>query len=144
VGETPSDNGIARPSEPEFTDWPTGLRRTGQPTAAFSWRRPTASSARPKAIKNTSGTFQVRDWAEFDLLNLIPVRYEAPGNYAAIPYFRFGRLPQQTDYSYAAKAGTFASAPIVRRRDGDVIVLWATESAPTDPAPPTGVAVPGD
>jgi len=50
----------------------------------------------------------------------------------------------RTDYSYAAKAGTFAGATTVAAKPGDVIVLWATGFGPTNPAAPTGVAVPGD
>lgn len=50
----------------------------------------------------------------------------------------------RTDYSYAVKAGTFADATTVAAKPGDVIVLWATGFGPTDPAPPTGVAVPSD
>jgi uncharacterized protein (TIGR03437 family) len=48
------------------------------------------------------------------------------------------------DYSYAVKSGTFAGATTVAAKPGDVIVLWATGFGPTHPAPPTGVAVPGD
>jgi uncharacterized protein (TIGR03437 family) len=50
----------------------------------------------------------------------------------------------RTDYSYAVKAGTFAGATTVAAKPGDVIVLWATGFGPTNPAAPTGVAVPGD
>jgi len=50
----------------------------------------------------------------------------------------------RTDYSYAVKAGTFAGAATVAAKPGDVIVLWATGFGPTTPAPPAGVAVPGD
>ena len=50
----------------------------------------------------------------------------------------------RTDYSYAAKAGTFAGATTVPAKPGDVIVLWGTGFGPTTPAPPAGVAVPSD
>ena len=50
----------------------------------------------------------------------------------------------RTDYSYAVKPGTFAGATTVAAKPGDVIVLWATGFGPTNPAPSTGVAVPGD
>jgi uncharacterized protein (TIGR03437 family) len=50
----------------------------------------------------------------------------------------------RTDYSYAVKAGTFAGASTVAAKPGDVIVLWATGFGPTNPAAPTGVAVPSD
>lgn len=50
----------------------------------------------------------------------------------------------RTDYSYAVKAGTFAGATTVAAKPGDVIVLWATGFGPTNPAAPTGVAVPSD
>jgi uncharacterized protein (TIGR03437 family) len=50
----------------------------------------------------------------------------------------------RTDYSYAVKPGTFAGATTVAAKPGDVIVLWATGFGPTNPAAPTGVAVPSD
>src|SRR5579872_1193153 len=50
----------------------------------------------------------------------------------------------RTDYSYAVKAGTFPGATTVAAKPGDVIVLWGTGFGPTNPAAPTGVAVPGD
>ena len=50
----------------------------------------------------------------------------------------------RTDYSYAVKAGTFAGVTTVAAKPGDVIVLWATGFGPTNPAAPTGVAVPSD
>jgi uncharacterized protein (TIGR03437 family) len=50
----------------------------------------------------------------------------------------------RTDYSYAVKAGTFAGATTVAAKPGDVIILWATGFGPTNPAAPTGVAVPSD
>jgi uncharacterized protein (TIGR03437 family) len=50
----------------------------------------------------------------------------------------------RTDYSYAVKAGTFAGATTIAAKPGDVIILWATGFGPTNPAPPTGVAVPSD
>ena len=49
----------------------------------------------------------------------------------------------RTDYSFAVKAGTFAGATTAAK-PGDVIVLWATGFGPTNPAAPTGVAVPSD
>ena len=50
----------------------------------------------------------------------------------------------RTDYSYAVKPGTFAGATTVAAKPGDVIVLWATGFGPTNPAAPTGVAVPSN
>ncbi len=46
------------------------------------------------------------------------------------------------DYSYAAKAGTFAGASTVPAKPGDVIILWATGFGPTIPPAPSGVSVP--
>jgi uncharacterized protein (TIGR03437 family) len=46
------------------------------------------------------------------------------------------------DYSYAAKAGTFAGATTVPAKPGDVIILWATGFGPTLPAAPVGASVP--
>jgi uncharacterized protein (TIGR03437 family) len=50
----------------------------------------------------------------------------------------------RTDYSYAVKPGTFAGATTIAAKPGDVIVLWATGFGPTNPTPPTGLAVTGD
>jgi uncharacterized protein (TIGR03437 family) len=47
------------------------------------------------------------------------------------------------DYSYAAKAGTFAGAATVPAKPGEVIILWAIGFGPTLPAAPSGVSVPG-
>jgi len=58
-----------------------------------------------------------------------------PGNQA---------VATRTDYSYAVKPGTFAGATTVAAKPGDVIILWATGFGPTNPAAPTGVAVPSD
>jgi uncharacterized protein (TIGR03437 family) len=46
------------------------------------------------------------------------------------------------DYTYAAKAGTFAGATTVPAKPGDVIILWATGFGPTLPAAPSGASVP--
>lgn len=50
----------------------------------------------------------------------------------------------RTDYSFAAKPGTFAGATTVAAKPGDVIILWATGFGPTTPTAPGGVAVPSD
>jgi uncharacterized protein (TIGR03437 family) len=46
------------------------------------------------------------------------------------------------DYSYAAKAGTFAGVTTVAAKPGDVLILWATGFGPTMPAAPSGVSAP--
>ncbi len=46
------------------------------------------------------------------------------------------------DYTYAAKAGTFAGSTTVPAKPGDVLILWATGFGPTIPASPSGVSVP--
>jgi uncharacterized protein (TIGR03437 family) len=46
------------------------------------------------------------------------------------------------DFSYAAKAGTFAGSTTVPAKPGDVIILWATGFGPTMPPAPSGVSVP--
>ncbi len=46
------------------------------------------------------------------------------------------------DFSYAAKAGTFAGSTTVPAKPGDVIILWATGFGPTMPLAPSGVSVP--
>jgi len=48
----------------------------------------------------------------------------------------------RTDYSYAAKAGTFAGSTTVPAKPGDVLILWATGFGPTMPPAPSGVSVP--
>ena len=48
------------------------------------------------------------------------------------------------DYSYAVKAGTFASATTVAAKPGDVLILWATGFGPTLPVAPSGIATPGN
>jgi uncharacterized protein (TIGR03437 family) len=46
------------------------------------------------------------------------------------------------DFTYAAKAGTFAGSTTVPAKPGDVLILWATGFGPTIPASPSGVSVP--
>jgi uncharacterized protein (TIGR03437 family) len=46
------------------------------------------------------------------------------------------------DFTYAAKAGTFAGSTTVPAKPGDVLILWATGFGPTIPASPLGVSVP--
>jgi uncharacterized protein (TIGR03437 family) len=46
------------------------------------------------------------------------------------------------DFTYAAKAGTFAGSTTVPAKPGDVLILWATGFGPTMPAAPPGVSVP--
>ena len=48
------------------------------------------------------------------------------------------------DYSYAAKADTFAGAATVPAKPGDVLILWATGFGPTAPPVPSGVPAPGN
>ncbi|HEX5229852.1 MAG TPA: IPT/TIG domain-containing protein [Bryobacteraceae bacterium] len=47
------------------------------------------------------------------------------------------------DFSFVAKAGTFAGATTIPAKPGDVVILWATGFGPTIPATPIGSAVPG-
>jgi uncharacterized protein (TIGR03437 family) len=46
------------------------------------------------------------------------------------------------DFSFVAKAGTFAGATTIPAKPGDVVILWATGFGPTVPAAPLGTAVP--
>jgi len=46
------------------------------------------------------------------------------------------------DFSFAAKAGTFAGATTVPAKPGDVLILWGTGFGPTIPAAPVGVQTP--
>lgn len=48
------------------------------------------------------------------------------------------------NFTFAAKAGTFAGANTTPAAPGDVLILWATGLGPTQPSAPAGVAVPGD
>ena len=64
-----------------------------------------------------------------------PAFFLWPGNQA---------VATRTDYSFAAKPGTFAGATTVAAKPGETIILWATGFGPTTPAAPGGVAVPSD
>lgn len=48
-----------------------------------------------------------------------------------------------TDFTWAAKAGTFAGAATVPAKPGETIILWATGLGPTSPSIPAGVQVSG-
>ncbi len=48
-----------------------------------------------------------------------------------------------SDFSWAAKAGTFAGAATVPAKPGEVIILWGTGMGPTSPAAPVGIQVSG-
>src|SRR5262249_35450847 len=48
------------------------------------------------------------------------------------------------DFSYAAKAGTFAGANTIPAKPGDVIILWGTGFGPTSPPIPAGILTPGN
>ncbi len=64
-----------------------------------------------------------------------PAFFLWPGNQA---------VATRTDYSFAAKSGTFAGATTVAAKPGETLILWATGFGPTKPAAPGGVAVPSD
>jgi len=48
-----------------------------------------------------------------------------------------------SDFTWAAKAGTFAGATTIPAKPGEVIILWGTGMGPTSPAAPLGVQVSG-
>lgn len=48
-----------------------------------------------------------------------------------------------SDFSWAAKAGTFAGATTIPAKPGEVIILWGTGMGPTLPTAPIGVQVSG-
>jgi uncharacterized protein (TIGR03437 family) len=48
------------------------------------------------------------------------------------------------DYSFAAKAGSFAGLTTTAAKPGDVLVLWGMGFGPTTPAAPAGAPVPSD
>jgi uncharacterized protein (TIGR03437 family) len=62
-----------------------------------------------------------------------PAFFQWPGNQA---------VATRQDYSYAAKAGTFAGAVTAAAKPGEVLILWGTGFGPTMPRAPTGVAAP--
>jgi uncharacterized protein (TIGR03437 family) len=64
-----------------------------------------------------------------------PAFFLWPGNQA---------VATRTDYSFAAKPGTFAGATTVAAKPGETLILWATGFGPTTPAAPGGFAVPSD
>lgn len=64
-----------------------------------------------------------------------PAFFAWPGNQA---------VATRQNFSWAAKAGTFAGATTVPAKPGDVIILWGTGFGPTTPPAPAGVQVPGD
>jgi uncharacterized protein (TIGR03437 family) len=64
-----------------------------------------------------------------------PAFFLWPGNQA---------VATRTDYSFAAKPGTFAGATTVAAKPGETIILWATGFGPTTPAAPGGFAVPSN
>jgi uncharacterized protein (TIGR03437 family) len=64
-----------------------------------------------------------------------PAFFLWPGNQA---------VATRTDFSFAAKPGTFAGATTVAAKPGETIILWATGFGPTTPAAPGGFAVPSD
>jgi uncharacterized protein (TIGR03437 family) len=47
-----------------------------------------------------------------------------------------------TDFTYAAKNGTFTGATTVAAKPGEVIILWGTGFGPTTPVPPVGKETP--
>ncbi len=50
----------------------------------------------------------------------------------------------RTDFSYAAKSGTFSGLTTVPAKPGDVIILWGSGFGPTTPAVPIEVETPTD
>jgi uncharacterized protein (TIGR03437 family) len=62
-----------------------------------------------------------------------PMFFLWPGNQA---------VATRTDFSLAAKSGTFTTASSVAAKPGDTIILWGTGFGPTVPNAPTGFVVP--
>ncbi len=115
VGGTPLDNGISRPSDPEFTDWADTFAKNLQANGGvFTLQAPAnAYKALAQSEKEYERYILARDWGEFDLLNRIPVGYEAPRNYAAMLYFRFGHVPQQTGFDIVTSMVKTLGADVV-------------------------------
>jgi uncharacterized protein (TIGR03437 family) len=61
---------------------------------------------------------------------------------AFFPWPKSQPVATHVDYTLAVKNGTFAGAPTVPAKPGEVIVLWCTGFGPTNPATPTGVPIP--
>jgi hypothetical protein len=115
VGGAPLDNGISRPSEPEFSDWADAFAKNlAANGGVFTFHAPAnAFKALAQSEKEYERYVLARDWGEFDLVNRIPVGYEAPRNYAAMLYFRFGRVPQQAGFDIVASMVKTLGADVV-------------------------------
>ena len=104
VGGAPIDGGIPQSAKPEFSDWTQAFfKNLGAAGGLFTTQ---ASANVNKALAASQPQYDryilERDWAEFDALNRVPVGYEAPRNYAAMLYFRFGKLPLETAFDTVA------------------------------------------
>jgi uncharacterized protein (TIGR03437 family) len=62
-----------------------------------------------------------------------PAFFAWPGNQAVATHL---------DFTYAAKAGTFAGVTTIPARPGETIILWGTGFGPTSPVAPVGVVAP--
>ena len=115
VGATPLDNGISRPSEPEFSDWADAFAKNlAANGGVFTLQAPANTfKALDQSGKEYERYILARDWGEFDLVNRIPVGYEAARNYAAMLYFRFGHVPQQTGFDIVASMVKTLGADVV-------------------------------
>jgi len=49
-----------------------------------------------------------------------------------------------SDFSYVVKPGTFPGATTVAAKPGDILILWGTGFGPSNPAAPSGTALPSD
>ena len=94
VGGVKLDNGIPRTAQPEFFDWAEAFRKNLAASGGLFTMQ--ASTNAFKALAASQKEFDIykreRDWAEFDAVGRVPVAFEAPRNYAAMLYFRFGQL----------------------------------------------------
>ena len=65
----------------------------------------------------------------------MPAFFLWPGSYAVATH---------TDYTPAVKNGTFAGLTTVPAKPGDTIILWGSGFGPSNPAMPTGIALPSN
>ncbi|MEJ1962676.1 MAG: hypothetical protein WDO56_14475 [Gammaproteobacteria bacterium] len=153
VGGVQLDNGISQPSLPEFQDWADSFgKHLKERGGLFTFQAATnAFQALAEAETEHQRYILARDWGEFDLANRVPVGYEAPRNYAAMLYFRFGHVPQRAGFDIVAGMVKVLGADAVDRAANQVKAArkehdgtLVTTFAPPLKTGPGGQRVPDD
>ncbi len=118
VGGTPLDNGISRPSEPEFTDWADAFAKNLQANGGvFTLQAPAnAFKALDQSGKEYERYILARDWAEFDLVNRIPVGYETPRQLCRDALFPFRPCSAANRIRHRRQHGENAGRRCCRKR----------------------------